>query len=209
MKDRIGFAVNHVNERRRKIHGGGILHHRQNLFEMVYLFRRHCRGSREITICGFQVCLYRRDGLAMFCTDKELRCQFVSDIVLVGELDGVLFCLVFFIIKFAPIDDGERVFCVAELLPSEVSEWFDESGGRNSVVVEKTPTCLRNGEGVFDIGGHGDTGGGRRRLVEVSPDHGKVAVVQPLVRQVDFYTILPNLTQIPIFTNSNFVKKVV
>jgi hypothetical protein len=98
-------------------------------------------------------------------------------------------------------------------LPTDVAfefRYFAESlqgGGRNSVVIEKTPTSLCNGEGVFDIGGHDDTVARCRCLLEVSLDHGKVAVVQPFVRQVDVNTILPNLPQVANFTNSNYAKK--
>ena len=50
-----------------------------------------------------------------------------------------------------------RVFH-SELLSGEVSQWFDECGGGDSFVIEKTPGCLSDGEGIFDAGGHGDTG---------------------------------------------------
>jgi hypothetical protein len=71
------------------------------------------------------------------------------------------------VVYFRPVGNGKNVRIVSDLLPSKVSKWFGECGGCDSIVIEKPPGRLCDGEGIFDIGGHGDTSGGAACLLHM------------------------------------------
>jgi len=70
--------------------------------------------------------------------------------MLVRELNNVLLGGVFSVVEFRPVDDGEGITSICELLSGKVSQWFDKGKRRYTVVVEKTPRRLRYGKGMLD-----------------------------------------------------------
>jgi len=52
------------------------------------------------------------------------------------------------------------------MLSGEISEWFDESTGRDALVGEETPSCLCDGKGICHTSGNGNASGTGLRVLK-------------------------------------------
>ena len=85
----------------------------------------------------------------------------------------------------------------------EVSQGFGEGGGRNPFVREESPSCLCNGEGIFDAGGHGDTSGGSGGLLHMLADDLAITLDMTLVGKINLDSILRSIAKLHKFEKTN------
>src|SRR5215469_9925327 len=111
-----------MNEFGGQVHRGGITHQRQYLFEMVSVVQRSGFGGGKKTVGSLDVHLARSDGTARATTDEKVRGQFVANVMFVSELNNIAFGGMFFVVDFAPIDDGEGVIFTGEFLLGKVPQ---------------------------------------------------------------------------------------
>ena len=142
MPHRIGFAVNHMNERRWQVHRGGLSHQRQHVSETMLVSRRSRFSGGKVAIRRFQVHLARNNGTTGVRIHEKLRRQLVADIVLVGQLNGILFRGVALVVQFAPVYDSESIFGTSKLLTGKVAQWLDEGSVTRSLARKRQVPCV-------------------------------------------------------------------
>jgi hypothetical protein len=105
---------------------------------------------------------------------QQQYCQLVTNIAFMTQLSKIIFGKVFTVINFTLINHTRNkiVSCFRfgkciNLSLSKFTDGFDEGGGGYVRAVQKTPCCLRGGEGRDKFGGRAYTGNGVAAVVQV------------------------------------------
>ena len=204
----ISFPINDVNDFFRDIVLCDCVHHRQDLFEMMNVFRKRFHGGQQ-AIGGFQVHLKRSDGQSIISVDEQLSGGFIADVGFMGKLNDVGFCGMFSVIDFRPIDDAEDVIVGINLLPSELTQRLDKLLRRNTFIAKKPPSGLSGSERGDGFDGDRESGSRFLRMLKMSFHEEPVTVVEPLVGQIRFdwgCCILRTLPNNCVSSNSKIYK---